>query len=71
MRTSQYFSQAAVSWQKTQFYDLLFPVFIRKVIRAATKGEITNTKDEGERNTGSEAETKSLRSGKSTPCSER
>ncbi|XP_054669696.1 synaptotagmin-like protein 5 isoform X2 [Grus americana] len=47
------------------------PRKIGKVIRAATKGEITNTKDEGERNTGSEAETKSLRSGKSTPCSER
>ncbi|KFO07113.1 Synaptotagmin-like 5, partial [Balearica regulorum gibbericeps] len=46
------------------------PRKIGKVIRAATKGEITNTKDEGERNTGSEAETKSLRSGKSTPCSE-
>ncbi|KFQ60699.1 Synaptotagmin-like 5, partial [Pelecanus crispus] len=41
-----------------------------KVIRSVTKGEITNAKDEGERNTGSEAETQSLRSGKSTPCSE-
>ncbi|OPJ69718.1 synaptotagmin-like protein 5 [Patagioenas fasciata monilis] len=44
---------------------------IGQVIRAATKGEITNTKDEGERNAGPEAETQSLRSGKSTPCSER
>ncbi|KFO89040.1 Synaptotagmin-like 5, partial [Buceros rhinoceros silvestris] len=41
---------------------------IGKVIRAVTKGEIT--KDEGEKNTGSEGETQSLRSGKSTPCSE-
>ncbi|XP_075577380.1 synaptotagmin-like protein 5 [Pelecanus crispus] len=47
------------------------PRKIGKVIRAVTKGEITNAKDEGERNTGSEAETQSLRSGKSTPCSER
>ncbi|XP_069706052.1 synaptotagmin-like protein 5 isoform X2 [Phaenicophaeus curvirostris] len=44
---------------------------IGKVIRAVTKGEIRNTKDEGEKNMGSEAETQSLRSGKSTPCSER
>ncbi|KFZ61341.1 Synaptotagmin-like 5, partial [Antrostomus carolinensis] len=43
---------------------------IGKVIRAVTKGEMTNAKDEGERNAGSEAETQSLRSGKSTPCSE-
>ncbi|XP_037234343.1 synaptotagmin-like protein 5 [Falco rusticolus] len=47
------------------------PRKIGKVIRVVTKGEITNAKDEGERNTGSEAETQSLRSGKSTPCSER
>ncbi|XP_075286632.1 synaptotagmin-like protein 5 isoform X1 [Opisthocomus hoazin] len=47
------------------------PRKIGKVIRAVTKGEITNAKDEGERNMGSEAETQSLRSGKSTPCSER
>ncbi|KAK4832099.1 hypothetical protein QYF61_020726, partial [Mycteria americana] len=47
------------------------PRKIGKVIRAVTKGEITNAKDEGERNTGSEAETQSLCSGKSTPCSER
>uniref|UniRef100_A0A8B9PBK9 Synaptotagmin-like protein 5 n=1 Tax=Apteryx owenii TaxID=8824 RepID=A0A8B9PBK9_APTOW len=38
---------------------------------AVTKGEIANTKDEGGRNTFSEAETQSLRSGRSTPCSER
>ncbi|XP_005501725.2 synaptotagmin-like protein 5 isoform X1 [Columba livia] len=44
---------------------------IGKVIRAATKGEITNTKDDGERNAGPEAETQSLCSGKSTPSSER
>uniref|UniRef100_A0A8C3KHT1 Synaptotagmin-like protein 5 n=1 Tax=Calidris pygmaea TaxID=425635 RepID=A0A8C3KHT1_9CHAR len=47
------------------------PRKIGKVIRAITKGEITNAKDEGERTAGSEAETQSLRSGKSTPCSER
>ncbi|KFP10054.1 Synaptotagmin-like 5, partial [Egretta garzetta] len=47
------------------------PRKIGKVIRAATKGEIRNAKDEGERNTSLEAETQSLRSGKSTPCSER
>lgn len=47
------------------------PRKIGKVIRAVTKGEITNAKDEGERNTGPDAETQSLRSGKSTPCSER
>ncbi|KFV49209.1 Synaptotagmin-like 5, partial [Tyto alba] len=46
------------------------PRKLGKVIRAVAKGEITNAKDEGERNTGSEAETRSLRSGKSTPCSE-
>ncbi|NXK26011.1 SYTL5 protein, partial [Arenaria interpres] len=46
------------------------PRKIGKVIRAVTKGEITNAKDEGERNTGPDAETQSLRSGKSTPCSE-
>uniref|UniRef100_A0A8D0KTG7 Synaptotagmin-like protein 5 n=1 Tax=Strix occidentalis caurina TaxID=311401 RepID=A0A8D0KTG7_STROC len=55
--------------------DLLVPNTFKpcfqSVIRAVTKGEITNTKDEGERNTGSEAESQSLRSGKSTPCSER
>ncbi|KAM6438738.1 synaptotagmin-like protein 5 [Rhynochetos jubatus] len=47
------------------------PRKIGKVIRAVTKGEITIAKGEGERNTGSEAETQSLRSSKSTPCSER
>ncbi|KAM6310341.1 synaptotagmin-like protein 5 [Aegotheles albertisi] len=47
------------------------PKKIGKVFRGVTKGEITNAKDEGERNTGSEAETQSLRSDKSTPCSER
>ncbi|XP_065533264.1 synaptotagmin-like protein 5 isoform X2 [Lathamus discolor] len=47
------------------------PRKIGKLIRAVTKGEITNAKDEGERSTGSEAETQSLPSGKSTPCSER
>ncbi|KFQ42734.1 Synaptotagmin-like 5, partial [Nestor notabilis] len=46
------------------------PRKIGKLIRAITKGEITNAKDEGERSTGSEAETRSLPSGKSTPCSE-
>ncbi|KAM9248002.1 synaptotagmin-like protein 5 [Leptosomus discolor] len=47
------------------------PRKIGKVIRTVTKGEVANAKYEGERNTGSEAETQSLRSGKSTPCSER
>ncbi|NXB56619.1 SYTL5 protein, partial [Struthidea cinerea] len=46
------------------------PRKIGKVIRAVTKGEITYGKDEGERNTGSEAESPSLRGGKSAPCSE-
>ncbi|NXM38179.1 SYTL5 protein, partial [Gymnorhina tibicen] len=46
------------------------PRKIGKVIRAATKGEITYGKDEGERNTGSEAESPSLHGGKSAPCSE-
>ncbi|NWU38836.1 SYTL5 protein, partial [Hylia prasina] len=43
---------------------------IGKVIRAVTKGEITFGKDEGERNRGSEAESPSLRGGKSAPCTE-
>ncbi|XP_008498543.2 synaptotagmin-like protein 5 [Calypte anna] len=47
------------------------PRKIGKVLRGATKGEIMSAKDEGERNTSSEAETQSVRSGKSTPCSER
>ncbi|EOB05235.1 Synaptotagmin-like protein 5, partial [Anas platyrhynchos] len=44
---------------------------IGKLIKAVTKGEITYTKDESGRNIGSEAESRSLCSGKSTPCSER
>nr|XP_027304814.1 synaptotagmin-like protein 5 isoform X1 [Anas platyrhynchos]XP_027304815.1 synaptotagmin-like protein 5 isoform X1 [Anas platyrhynchos]XP_027304816.1 synaptotagmin-like protein 5 isoform X1 [Anas platyrhynchos]XP_038026691.1 synaptotagmin-like protein 5 isoform X1 [Anas platyrhynchos] len=44
---------------------------IGKLIKAVTKGEITYTKDESGRNIGSEAESQSLCSGKSTPCSER
>ncbi|KFP56116.1 Synaptotagmin-like 5, partial [Cathartes aura] len=61
-----------VSASSTNGHKSIFsgPRKIGKVIRAATKGEITNAKDEGERNTGSAAETQSLRSGKSTPCSE-
>ncbi|NWH29416.1 SYTL5 protein, partial [Chloropsis hardwickii] len=47
------------------------PRKIGRVIRAVTKGEISYGKDEGERNTGSEAESPSLRGGKSAPCSER
>ncbi|XP_039913024.1 synaptotagmin-like protein 5 isoform X3 [Hirundo rustica] len=47
------------------------PRKIGRVIRAVTKGEITFGKDEGERNRGSEAESSSLRGGKSAPCSER
>ncbi|XP_066033108.1 synaptotagmin-like protein 5 isoform X1 [Chamaea fasciata] len=47
------------------------PRKIGRVIRAVTKGEITFGKDEGERNRGSEAESPSLRGGKSAPCSER
>ncbi|NXO06054.1 SYTL5 protein, partial [Oriolus oriolus] len=46
------------------------PRKIGKVIRAVTKGEITYGKDEGERSTGSEAESPSQRGGKSAPCSE-
>ncbi|KFU84054.1 Synaptotagmin-like 5, partial [Chaetura pelagica] len=46
------------------------PKKIGKVLRGVTKGEITNAKDENERNTVTEAETQSLRSDKSTPCSE-
>ncbi|NWV81441.1 SYTL5 protein, partial [Dasyornis broadbenti] len=46
------------------------PRKIGKVIRAVTKGEITYGKDEGVRSTGSEAESPSLRGGKSAPCSE-
>ncbi|NXQ16235.1 SYTL5 protein, partial [Peucedramus taeniatus] len=41
------------------------PRKIGRVIRAVTKGEITYGKDEGERNTGSEAESPGLRGGKS------
>ncbi|XP_040386670.1 synaptotagmin-like protein 5 isoform X2 [Cygnus olor] len=47
------------------------PRKIGKLIRAVTKGEITYTKDESGRNIGPEAESQSLCSGKSTPCSER
>ncbi|NXO38884.1 SYTL5 protein, partial [Locustella ochotensis] len=46
------------------------PRKIGRVIRAVTKGEITFGKDEGERNRGSEAESPSLRGGKSAPRSE-
>ncbi|KAM9203575.1 synaptotagmin-like protein 5 [Mergus octosetaceus] len=44
---------------------------IGKLIKAVTKGEITYTKDESGRNIGPEAESQSLCSGKSAPCSER
>ncbi|XP_064502931.1 synaptotagmin-like protein 5 isoform X5 [Pseudopipra pipra] len=62
-----------VSVSSTSGHKSVFsrPRKIGKVIRAVTKGEITYGKDGGERNTGSEAETQSLRSGKSAPCSER
>ncbi|NWI37526.1 SYTL5 protein, partial [Picathartes gymnocephalus] len=46
------------------------PRKIGRVIRAVTKGEITCGKDEGGRNTGSEAESPSLRGGRSALCSE-
>ncbi|POI35812.1 hypothetical protein CIB84_000437, partial [Bambusicola thoracicus] len=46
------------------------PRKIGKIIRAATKGEIAIAKDEGGRSIGSEAESQSLHSSKSTPCSE-
>ncbi|NWZ67033.1 SYTL5 protein, partial [Acrocephalus arundinaceus] len=46
------------------------PRKIGRVIRAVTKGEISYGKDEGERNRGSEAESPSLRGGKSAPGSE-
>ncbi|KAM9020916.1 synaptotagmin-like protein 5 isoform 2-T2 [Ara ararauna] len=62
-----------VSASSTNGHKSVFsgPRKIGKLIRAVTKGEMTNAKDEGERSTGSEAETQSLPSGKSTPCSER
>ncbi|KAL9866470.1 synaptotagmin-like protein 5 isoform 4-T5 [Geothlypis trichas] len=47
------------------------PRKIGRVIRAVTKGEITYGKDEGERSTGSEAESPGLRGGKSAASSER
>ncbi|XP_042666666.1 synaptotagmin-like protein 5 [Centrocercus urophasianus] len=47
------------------------PRKIGKMIKAATKGEITIAKDEGGRRIGCEAECQSLHSSKSTPCSER
>ncbi|NWV57166.1 SYTL5 protein, partial [Daphoenositta chrysoptera] len=46
------------------------PRKIGKVTRAATKGEISYGKDEGERNTGSEGDSPSLRGAKPAPCSE-
>ncbi|NWR20697.1 SYTL5 protein, partial [Emberiza fucata] len=46
------------------------PRKIGRVIRAVTKGEITYGKDEGERSTGSEAESPGLRGGKSALSSE-
>ncbi|XP_071409435.1 synaptotagmin-like protein 5 [Pithys albifrons albifrons] len=62
-----------VSVSSTNGHKSVFsrPRKIGKMIRAATKGEITCAKDGDERNTGSEAETQSLRSGKSASCSER
>ncbi|KAM9567579.1 synaptotagmin-like protein 5 [Guaruba guarouba] len=65
--------RADVSASSTNGHKSVFsgPRKIGKLIRAVTKGEMTNAKDEGERSTGSEAETQSLPSGKSTPCSER
>ncbi|KQK78582.1 synaptotagmin-like protein 5 [Amazona aestiva] len=62
-----------VSASSTNGHKSVFsgPRKIGKLIRAVTKGEMTNAKDESERSTGSEAETQSLPSGKSTPCSER
>ncbi|XP_054147249.1 synaptotagmin-like protein 5 isoform X3 [Melozone crissalis] len=47
------------------------PGKIGRVIRAVTKGEITYGKDEGERSTGSEAESPGLCGGKSAASSER
>ncbi|XP_009871217.1 PREDICTED: synaptotagmin-like protein 5, partial [Apaloderma vittatum] len=62
-----------VSVSSTNGHKSVFsgPRKIGKVIRAITKGESTYAEDEGERNVGSEAETQSLCSGKSTPYSER
>ncbi|KAJ7405496.1 Synaptotagmin-like protein 5 [Willisornis vidua] len=62
-----------VSVSSTNGHKSVFsrPRKIGKMIRAVTKGEITCAKDGDERNTGSEAETQSLRSGKSASCSER
>ncbi|XP_052650821.1 synaptotagmin-like protein 5 isoform X3 [Harpia harpyja] len=62
-----------VSVSSTNGHKSVFsgPRKIGRVIRAVTKGELKNAKDEGERNAGSEPETQSLRNGKSMPCSER
>lgn len=61
-------STSSVTGHKSVFGG---PRKIGKLIRAVTKGEITYTKDESGRNIGPEAESQSLCSGKSTPCSER
>uniref|UniRef100_A0A8C2U4I7 Synaptotagmin-like protein 5 n=1 Tax=Coturnix japonica TaxID=93934 RepID=A0A8C2U4I7_COTJA len=61
-------STSSISGHKSIFGG---PRKIGKIIRAATKGEITDAKDEGRKSIGSEAESQSLRSSKSTLCSER
>ncbi|XP_010221351.1 PREDICTED: synaptotagmin-like protein 5 isoform X2 [Tinamus guttatus] len=62
-----------ISASSTNGHKSIFngPRKIGKVIRAVTKGEIADTNDEDGRATASEAETQSLRSGRSTPGSER
>ncbi|KGL83028.1 Synaptotagmin-like 5, partial [Tinamus guttatus] len=61
-----------ISASSTNGHKSIFngPRKIGKVIRAVTKGEIADTNDEDGRATASEAETQSLRSGRSTPGSE-
>ncbi|XP_050792479.1 synaptotagmin-like protein 5 isoform X4 [Gopherus flavomarginatus] len=59
---------SSTSGQKSIFSG---PRKIGKVIRAVTKGEITSVKAEDGRSSSSEADAQSLRSVRSTPCSDR
>ncbi|XP_073214351.1 synaptotagmin-like protein 5 isoform X2 [Lepidochelys kempii] len=59
---------SSTSGQKSIFSG---PRKIGKAIRAVTKGEIANVKAEGGRSSSSDADAQSLRSIRSTPCSDR
>ncbi|XP_006133995.2 synaptotagmin-like protein 5 isoform X2 [Pelodiscus sinensis] len=59
---------SSTSGQKSMFSG---PRKIGKALRAMTKGEITNVKAEDGRSSSSEADAQSLRSVRSTPCSDR